>query len=525
MISRTPKNALIIFDPTFHKSARGVVKETLQYLEYHDNFYMLPVPLDTTDKKFSIENLMTLLEENGLPIEVIKNTECYLIVKNEALCEKSPEAQQKKYTDDVLKLTKKFKKPNVLFTYDYYLGHEKLKDPKVYQDVRKHYKVDTDNGFPHTVSTQVGLVGAADSMNKSPLKKGIVGEKFFGINRTYHNPPFKYLSTHGMGSKFKPPAEFDAKAKEDYQKEIKKEIASRQQNIEPILQKAEQEYGNPQSVAEKLGNLFDAYAKSENLEGKYPHQDKAQEIARKLYAYADNPPEDDPWGVDCVFIIKEESNSLPFIDARDNFSGLRLEVFKMMQNGSLLQVGVALKEHWQNKYKELERLKNSLLGEEKKCVENILNELRWLERSGKPYAALLKAVESTINILNNPSDDNLHKHYLIAQNFTQKPWARVLSGAMLCLLGVCIGIGIALTLYFTGGAALLAAPLITKLAMVSASLVTAGTAIIAGSIPSSLPLAIGSILLFKPPLQVHLKKLGAIQEQAKTKAAETKLEM
>jgi hypothetical protein len=501
MKSRTPgKNALIIFIPDFETEARGFVQENLQYRERYQNFYMLPVPdkstLESTNNLDAQINEL-LEKENLNPV----NTDCILIRKKGAV-DTSEKTEDECYGNPVLKLVKKFKKHFVTVTYNHFLGEKKFSSLGKF---RKHQRYQTSQGFPKSVVGQVPLFGSAHTNGKT-------GWRFFNICKTVATPPYQYLLLPGMQTRVNVPVPFDAKTKIAYQEAIEKDFELRQKKAGLILRRSEHDYADPVCVAEKLGNLFHAYAHASLPFTTRSHRELADSIATVLYENVD-------WELgECLNAIKSsvEGYQKP-IDVRGTFQGLLLEILRLTQNKCFPLLGTKLENTWPEKIGALKKWINESDNDEmKKNASEILDEIELLEKNGKPHAFLQKAVESTLDVLSNPSQTSYQNQYRVARELGEHSWGRKLSGLLLILLGLSLGVGLSLAVYFSGGiAAAISAPVVIKGVTLSATLINAGAAALSGTAAASLPLIASGICLFgKTPLQKKMERVVQVQQNS-----------
>jgi hypothetical protein len=501
MQPRTPeKNALIIFIPSSVNEAQSFVRESLQYRELYQNFYMLPVPEkgvgDYAPTAQDIQNILNLTKLTRT------NTDCFLIRKK-AACDWEEVEGDECYRPEVLNIARSFRKHCVAITYNYFLGEKKYSSLTRF---RAHQRYKTSQGFPKGAIAQIALLGSNPA-----TKTGVLGWNFFKIKDKYLQPPLHYLQLEGMPKIIPEPHQFTVVEKLNYEIAIEREMTLRQHKIDPIVRSAEQDYNDPQNVAEKLANLFHAYAYRGLTAIARPHRDLAINIATTLYA---NPA----WELEeCLNVIKSKTdNYRKPIHAKDRFQGLLREILNMMHNQSIFLVGEQLKATWQEKYNELTKIATQTSKSDKElhaCLSSILTELKVLEKNGKPYFLLLKTAEAALEMNKNPTRLNYQKQYQNAREIGQHSGGRRLSGLLLCLLGITLGISIGLVIGLTNGAAaFVAAPLVIKGLVLSASLVKTGTAIASGTLAASLPLIGSAMCLFpKPPIQKQLEKLANIE--------------
>ena len=136
--------------------------------------------------------------------------------------------------------------------------------------------------------------------------------------------------------------------------------------------------------------------------------------------------------------------------------------------------------------------------ETQKHVQESITEIEKLKDEGRPVELLLRALHSTerlaIACRDCPKDKAvpqalIDSHRAVAEEIGKHSWGRKLAGILLCLLGVALAVGIGTTIYFTGGAAaLFAAPLAAKGIVLSATLINAGAAALAGTVVGAVPI-------------------------------------
>ena len=380
--NRSPeKNALIIFTKENASAARGYVEETLQYQDVFDCFYMLPVSESLANK-----SLDAFLENTAISF---KDTPIYLIEKKRP----SEWSVQHKYDQSILTFAKKFKKHFIAITYEYFAGEQKDEQLITF---RKHHRYTSSNGFSHGTAGQVPLL---KSRTIGGSVKTLVNLSFLGIKDRCETPPYQYLLSDGIGSELKCPKALDEIEKIKYRKAIETRIAFRQEKVDPIVRCAEHDYRDPESVAEKLGNLFHAYVHC-GLVSKRSHKEFAGFLAECLY-------EKDDWDIeDCFGFIKSEIDKYPDkINPRGTFHGLKLEILKMLHDRNRWQTGDQLKECLVDKYKLLAGLKVTHPSLDK-YIEEVLIELQNLEKAYKPRAVILRVVDAAIDIIQNTSAVN-----------------------------------------------------------------------------------------------------------------------
>jgi len=248
-------NALVIFRLDFETDARAFVEQQLQYQGLFDNVYMLRVGGGD-----AVPSLETLLDSaKTVAGESLRNLEmdaCFLIMPRRGARTIVFDSDGVYHAPAIVNMVTRYDKRFLVLT---------VFEPS------DAFRGDDLTRFCERAGAR------CDAFSRDDIAQvALTSPPLFG----HPVPPYQFLSYPRMPDSSHPaPSVKTEEEKTQYQKLMRQVLKSRQQKVEAVLDDAEHNYPDPETIAEKIADIFDAYVSH----GVFPsHKAFARELASNL---------------------------------------------------------------------------------------------------------------------------------------------------------------------------------------------------------------------------------------------------